>query len=96
MCYNCSRGDFVNTKRISILLAIVGAVVLVIGVAAIVPVFDVENTGGIGIIGGADSPTLKFMIHTMIRSWGFYAAIIGFAMLVTSAVVAIISSRGKN
>ena len=79
-------------KKISIILAIVGVLAFVIGITFILyAIIGMQNQGGsIGIIGGADEPTHEFMFYTVIHSWMFALAAIGFLVMIASAAVAIV------
>ncbi len=85
-------------KRISLLTLLIGAILSIVGV--IVPFIALQNytsqNGAIGIIGGADTPTLEFLVMRIMNGWPFVAILFGVALIVSALFCLIFSKTIKN
>lgn len=85
-------------KRISLLTLLIGALFSMIGVIA--PFAALKNytsqNGAIGIIGGADTPTYKFIILRIMSGWSFIAILLGIALIISALFCLLFSKTVKN
>lgn len=81
-------------KQMALITLSVGVIISVIG--AIVPFIALQNeisqNGAIGIIGGADTPTYKFIVFRLVNGWPFCAILFGITLIV-SALFCLIFSK---
>ncbi len=84
-------------KKLSILLAIVGVTVVL--AVAILSVIAYRKQPSVGIIGGADLPTLLFLLKTRTPAIGWLMASGGLCLIasaVTAVIGAIANKRSKE
>ncbi len=82
----------------SLLTLLTGVLFLIIGV--IIPFITLKNytyqNGGIGIIGGADTPTYEFVVFRILNGWPFVTILFGSALIVSALFCLIFSKTVKN
>jgi len=85
-------------KQMSLLTLLTGALFSIIGV--IIPFITLKNytyqNGGIGIIGGADTPTYEFVVFRILNGWPFVTILFGSALIVSALFCLIFSKTVKN
>lgn len=81
---------------LKVICIISGILFVVLSISAVVSVVQVlaaaGDAGGTGIIGGADAPTLEYILQTAAKSPAFYAAI-AFLFLCAGTGLALILRR---
>ena len=85
-------------KLMSLLTLLTGVLFSIIGV--IIPFITLKNytyqNGGIGIIGGADTPTYEFVVFRIMNGWPFVTILFGSALIVSALFCLIFSKTVKN
>ena len=85
-------------KRNAIVLLILGAIIFLAGI--MVPIISMKiytaQHGAIGIIGGADTPTMYFMAFRLMNGLPFVAILFGITLIVSAGFCLIFSNTVKK
>ena len=88
-------------KQIVILLLVVGFLLVVVSIVWLAAAFsNYRPSGNIGIIGGADGPTLKLVLKLLFpeisKTFPFRLGVFGTMMMLVGAVVALVKRKAND
>lgn len=87
-----------KSKSFSLITLLWGVIFTVIGIVApIISLQSVFSAGGaVGIIGGADAPTYKFVVFDLMDGWPFCLVLFGVSLILTGMFCLIFTQTVKS
>lgn len=83
-----------NKRKLSLIFLCLGIVLLLVGLALLfVGVFSASN---VGIIGGADGPTVIFVFFHQYGGFCFWSVFVGVVSVIAAAVLYIVRKKRRT